>query len=66
MKIMSPAKPSCHSNGASSYIDFAILSNDLRILNCDTNGKLPSNEIFSDHSVIFMEIACDKIQMITD
>lgn len=61
IKIVSPAKPSCHSNGTNSYIDFAIMSANLNILNCDTNGKLPSEEIFSDHSVIFMQIACDKI-----
>lgn len=32
-------------------------------MSCDTNEKLPSNEIFADHSVIFMQIACDKILM---
>lgn len=61
MKIMSPAKPSCLSKGSSSFLDFAIMSDDLQVLNCDMNGKLPSNEIFSDHSVIYMQIACDKI-----
>lgn len=64
MKIMAPAKPTCHSKNASSFIDFTILSEHLPILNCDINGKLPSNEIFSDHSVIFLNIACDKIKMI--
>lgn len=61
MKIVSPAKPSCHSNGTNSYIDFAILSDNLSLTNCDTNGKLPSDEIFSDHSVIYMQINCDNI-----
>lgn len=62
MKIVAPAKPSCNTNGVESYIDFAIMSRELQILNCDINGKLPSNEIFSDHSVIHMKIACDKLQ----
>lgn len=64
MKIVAPTKPSCNSGGTSSFIDFAIISDDLQLLNCDINGKLPSDEIFSDHSVIFMQIACDKIQTI--
>lgn len=64
MKIVAPAKPSCNTKGIYSFIDFAIMSEDLQITNCDINGKLPSNEIFSDHSVIYMNIACDKIKMI--
>lgn len=63
MKISSPAKPSCHSNNSSSFIDFAIMSEELNIVNSDTNGKLPSDEIFCDHSVIYMQINCDNVIM---
>lgn len=61
MKIVSPAKPTYHSNNTSSFIDFAIISDNFNVSNCDINGKLESREIFSDHSVIFMQIDCDKI-----
>lgn len=61
MKIVSPAKPSCHSNNTDTFIDFAIMSHNLCITNGDINGKLPSDELFSDHSVIYMNINCDNI-----
>lgn len=63
MKIASSVKPS-YSTSTSSFKDFAIMSDDSKTLNCDINGKLLSTEIFSDHSVIFMHINCDRIQMI--
>lgn len=33
----------------------------LILTNCDTNGKLPSDEIFSDHSVIYIQLTCDNV-----
>lgn len=63
MKIMSPAKPTCSTNGTSSFIDFAIMSENFQMLNCDINGKLPSSEIFSDHSV-FRNMSRDEIDSV--
>lgn len=64
MKIKSPKDPSCSASENGSFIDFAILSDNITVTNCDINDKLPSKEIFSDHSVIFIEITCDKIKLI--
>lgn len=60
--IKSPKNPTCSSNKKGTFIDFVIISENLRIANSDINGKIPSAEIFSDHSVIFTNICCDKIK----
>lgn len=60
--IKSPKNPTCSSNKKGTFIDFVIISENLRIANADINGNIPSAEIFSDHSVIFTDICCDKIK----
>lgn len=56
MLMKSPHNPSCNVSQNGSFIDFTILSESLNLTNCDTNNKLPSIDIFADHSVIFIEI----------
>lgn len=64
MKTIFPRDPSCSVSETGSYIDFAIMSDSINITNSDSDGRLPSEQIFSDHSVIFMNVKCDKIKKI--
>lgn len=62
MTIKSPKNPSCSAGQNGSFIDFAILSESLNITNCDSSNRLPSIDIFADHSVIFIEINRIRVQ----
>lgn len=63
MSIKCSKNPTCNVNASGSFIDFAILSENLNVTNCDSENKLPSRNIFSDHAVIFLDLSCDTIKL---
>lgn len=63
MSILGSKKPTCNVSASGSFIDFAILSDNLNVTNCDIGNKLPSRNIFSDHAVIFLNINCEPVKL---
>lgn len=63
MTIKQSKEPTCSVSSAGSYVDFAIVSDNFHVTNCDELNKLPSKNIFSNHAVIFMNLNCDKVKL---
>lgn len=63
IQVRHSKEPTCSVSLSGSYIDFAILSEDFNVTNADADSKLPSCNIFSDHSLIFLNLDCDPLAL---
>lgn len=54
-------QPTCWRSDKGSFIDFAIVSDDLILMKTSADNKLNTSNHFADHSVIHIELACDAI-----
>lgn len=64
INIKSSKNPTCSVSSNGSFIDFAIISDSSNVINCDTENKLPSRNIFSDYAVIFLDVSCEPVKLI--
>lgn len=62
LQLYTPNGPTCFRGDEPSYLDCVFISNQIDVINCCNQYKVPTLETFSNHKAVVYQIKCDRVQ----